>query len=109
MATHHAKPNEVVDLSTWAQDMPDEKSKIVLRTEDMEVARLVMPAGKVFEEHKVTGPITVHCIKGTIEFNATGVTQNLKSGQLLYLLPGEAHTLTALEDTIILLTIVFKH
>lgn len=109
MATHHAKPNEVVDLETWAEDMPEEKTKIVLRTEDMEVARLVMPAGKIFKEHKVTGPITVHCIKGAVEFEASGVIQDLKSGQLVYLLPGEPHSLTATVDSIILLTIVFKH
>lgn len=108
MATHHAQPNEVVDLDTWADDIPEEKTKVVMRTADMEVARLFMPAGKVFKEHSVAGPITVHCTKGAIKFTATGVTQDLNEGQLLYLLPGEPHALEAIADSIILLTIVFK-
>ena len=46
MATHHAKPNEIVDLATWADDMPVEKSKVIIRTSELELARLVMSAGQ---------------------------------------------------------------
>jgi Trm5-related predicted tRNA methylase len=31
MATHHAQPNEVVDLKTWDMDMETEKSKAIFR------------------------------------------------------------------------------
>lgn len=109
MATHHAKANEIVDLKTWSQDIPVEKSKAVLKTNELEVARLVLPAGKALKEHQVTGPITVHCIGGSIEFTAMGVTQQLNPDQLLYLAPDEPHALTAITDSIILLTIIFKH
>lgn len=107
MATHHAKPNEIFDLATWADDMPVEKSKVIIRTSELELARLVMSAGQEFREHKVAGPITVHCVKGEIDFSAMGSTQTLAAGQLLYLEPGQPHALTAKVDSVILLTIVF--
>lgn len=108
MATHHAAPNEIVDLETWAMDINSEKSKVIFRTKEMEVARLVIPAGKEFKEHKVSGPIVVECIKGSVIFSTTDRSQELKSGQLLYLLPDESHSLEAKEDSIILLTIIFN-
>lgn len=108
MATHHAAPNEVVDLATWATELEPEKTKVIFRTEELEVARLVMPKGKEFKEHQVTGPITVQCITGEIISTAMGHSQRLKPGQLLYLLPNEPHALTAQADSVILLTIIFK-
>ena len=108
MATHHASPAEIVDLDTWANDIPNEQTKAIVKTEEMELARLVIPAGKEIPTHKVSGPIVVHCINGKIEFTAMGTTQMLISGQLLHLLPDEPHSLKAVEDSVVLLTIVFK-
>jgi quercetin dioxygenase-like cupin family protein len=108
MATHHASPSEVVDLDTWAQDLPQEHAKIIAKTHEMELARLVFPAGSEFPDHRVSGPIVVHCLKGEIEFTAMGETKTLKPGQLLYLMPNEPHTLRAITNAVVLLTIIFK-
>ena len=107
MATHHASPSEVVDLDTWAQDLPEEHAKAIVKTRDMELARLVFRAGEEFKSHKVSGPIVVHCISGSIEFTAMGASNTLSAGQLLYLLPNEMHSLRALTDAVVLLPIVF--
>lgn len=107
MTTHHAEPNEIIDLETWAMDMPSEKSKVIIKTKEMELARLVIPAGKEFKEHRVSGPITVQCVKGHIIFTAAGRSQSLRPGQLIYLLPDESHALVAKTDSIVLLTIIF--
>lgn len=107
MATHHASPSEVVDLKTWAQDLPKEHTKAIVKTPDMELARLVFAAGEEFKTHQVSGPIVVHCVSGEIEFTAMGTTCASQSGQLLYLLPNEPHSLRALSDAVVLLTIVF--
>lgn len=108
MATHHASPAEVVDLETWAEDMPNEKTKVIVKTDEMELARLVIPAGKEIPIHKVTGPIVVHCINGKVEFTAMDKTQTLLPNQLLYLNPDELHLVKAVEDSVVLLTIIFK-
>jgi quercetin dioxygenase-like cupin family protein len=108
MATHHASPSEIVDLETWAQDLPNEHSKAIVKTPDMELARLVFRAGGEFSDHKVSGPIVVHCIKGEIEFVAMGAARILKTDQLLYLMPDEPHSIRAISDSVVLLTIIFK-
>jgi quercetin dioxygenase-like cupin family protein len=50
----------------------------------------------------------IHCITGEVECPAMGATQALTSGQLLYLMPGEPHSVRAVVDSVVLLTIVFK-
>lgn len=109
MATHHAAPGEIVDLASWADDLPNEKTKVIIKTDEMELARLVIPKGKEFPNHKVSGPLVVQCIQGKIEFIAMGATQELHSGQLLYLMPGEPHSLKGVEDAVILLTILITN
>lgn len=105
MATHHAVPGEIVDLGSWANDLPNEKTKVIIKTHEMELARLVIPKGKEFPSHQVPGPIVVHCVQGKIELTAMGRMQELHCGQLLYLMPGEPHSLKAVEDAVILLTV----
>ncbi len=107
MATHHASPGEIVDLYTWAHDVPHEHSKAIVKTDDMEIARLVIQAGKEFPNHKVSGSIVVHCVKGQIEITLPDATQALKSNQLMYLMPNEPHTVKAVVDSVVLLTILF--
>src|SRR5450759_1986070 len=107
MATNHAAPGEIVALATWAQDVQNEKTKVVAKTDEMELVRLVLPAGKEFAGHKVSGPCVIHCITGEVECTAMGATQVLTSGQLLYLMPDEPHSVRAVVDSVVLLTIIF--
>lgn len=107
MATHHASPGELVDLATWARDLPIERSKAIVKTTAMELARLVIPSGEEFPNHKVAGPTVIHCTTGRIELAAMGKTQVLTADQLLYLPPGEPHSIRAVVDSVVLLTILF--
>lgn len=108
MATQHAGPGEIVDLETWADDQRAVRTKAIAKTDEMELIRVFLPAGKEIPTHKVGGPITVHCIQGKAEFTAMGVCQQITSGQLIILMPEEPHSVKAIEDTTILLTIIFK-
>jgi quercetin dioxygenase-like cupin family protein len=108
MATHHAVPGEIVDLASWANDLPNEKTKVIIKTDEMELARLVVPKNKEFPNHHVPGAIVVHCVQGKIELTAMGKTQELQEGQLLYLMPGEPHSLKGIEDAVIVLTVFLK-
>lgn len=108
MATRHVKPGEIVNLKTWADDQPDARTKAIVKSEEMELIRLSLPAGKEIANHKVSGPITVHCIKGRVEFTAMGATQEISQGELLHLMPGEPHSVIAVENSVVLLTIIFK-
>ena len=108
MATHHAEPGKVVDLETWASDLPDEKTKVIIKTNELELVRLVIPAGKVIPRHKVSGPVVIHCLYGEIFVNVKGKSTDITTGQLIYLNPGEPHSLRSVSESIVLLSIIFK-
>lgn len=107
MATHHATAGEVVDIATWANDLPEEKTKTIVKTDAMELARVVIPAGEEYPNHTVPGPIVVHCVQGKIQVSAMGATQELHAGQLLYLMANEPHVFKGVQDAVVLLTILF--
>ncbi len=108
MALAHPNSNEVIDLSPLGPRLPDHKTYTLFKSEQLEVLRLVLPTGKVIAEHKAPGEITVHCLEGRIAFTATGITQELAAGQMLYLTAGEPHALESLEDATVLVTLAVK-
>ena len=110
MAIPHAQPGEVVDARPLGPALASAQTKALVRAEQVEVIRLVVPAGKEIEEHKAKGEIVVQCLEGKVAFTAFGKTQTLETGKLLYLPTGEPHTVKGVEDASLLLTILLpKH
>jgi quercetin dioxygenase-like cupin family protein len=71
----------------------------------VEIARLVVPAGKEIPLHKAKGEIVVHCLEGRVAYNVFGKTLTLEPGKLLYMPMGEPHSVKGIEDASLLLTI----
>ncbi|HZZ82158.1 MAG TPA: cupin domain-containing protein [Gemmataceae bacterium] len=110
MAIPHAQPAQIVDVRPLGSELPRAQTHTLLRTEQIEVIRLIVPTGKEIHEHRAKGEITVHCLEGRVEFAALGKTQQLQAGELLYLPTGEAHAVKGLENASLLLTILLpKH
>jgi quercetin dioxygenase-like cupin family protein len=110
MAIPHAKPGEIVDVRPLGSALASAQTQTLVRAGQMEIIRLVVPAGKEIEEHKAKGEIVVQCLEGRVAFTALGKTQNLEAGKLLYLPTGEPHTVKGVEDASLLLTILLpKH
>src|SRR6266852_1996916 len=110
MAIPHAKPGEVMDVRPLGSALASAQTKTLVRAEQVEVIRLVVPAGKEIEEHKAKGEIVVQCLEGRVAFTAFGKTQNLEAGKLLYLPTGKLHTVKGIENASLLLTILLpKH
>ena len=110
MAIPHAKPGEVVDVRPLGSALASAQTKTLFRGDQVEVIRLVVPAGKEIEEHKAKGEIVVQCLEGRVHFNSFGKTQNLEAGTLLYLPTGEPHSVKGIEDASLLLMILLpKH
>jgi quercetin dioxygenase-like cupin family protein len=110
MAIPHAKPCEVVDVRPLGPALASAQTKTIVRTGQVEVIRLMVPAGKEIEEHKAKGEIIVQCLEGRVAFTAFGKTQSLEAGKLLYLPTGEPHTVKGIENASLLLTILLpKH
>ncbi len=105
MAILHARPGEVVDISPFADRLTSEKTTALFKSADLEVMRLVLPAGKSLPPHRVAGEITIQCLEGAMVLRVEGNEQTLHAGQLLYLRGGVVHSVHAIEDTSALVTV----
>ncbi len=82
----------------------DSKPELLIKTESMNVIRLVLPAGKQIAEHKAPKEITVQCVAGEVEFTTPIATVTMTAGKMMFLTPGELHSLKAVDDSIVLVT-----
>ena len=109
MAIPHAKPGQVIDVHPLGGALAGTKTATLFKTANVEVVRMVMPAGKKISEHEAPGEITVHCLEGKIALTAMDKTVELAAGQMLYLPPEVPHSVNSLEDASFLLTILLRH
>ena len=106
MALPHASSGQIVDILSAEGKLPSAQSYALFKSAQLEVMRVVLPAGKAFPPHRVAGEITVQCLEGRIDFSVDGASQELRAGQLLHLAGGVLHGLVGLEDSSALVTIV---
>ncbi len=105
MAISHAASGQVTDLLPAAGPLTESRTVAIFKGRAMEVMRLVLPEGKTMAPHSVKGDITVQCLVGEINFFARGEAHRMHAGQLLWLEGGVEHSLTAVVDAQVLLTI----
>ena len=108
MAIHHAASAETFDVRPLGPRLKDTKTKVLVKTDTLEVIRIVLPAGKQLPPHRVEGEITVHCLEGRFSFDADGTPHELAQGQMLYLAGGATHALRGIEDSSVLVTILLR-
>lgn len=108
MALKHAAPGEVVDLRPLGPRLAAGKTRAIVRTASFEAVRLVVPAGTEIPKHKVPGPITLQCIEGHVRLGLTDGTVELRAGDWVHLEGGAPHSVKGIEDTSMLLTILFE-
>ncbi len=104
MALHHARPGEVVQLT----GLGGETSTALVKTDQFEAIHLVVKAGSTLPPHRVAGQFTLHCLTGCVRLSLPdedGVT--LAAGDWLYLDRAEEHGVEGVEDSTLLLTILF--
>jgi quercetin dioxygenase-like cupin family protein len=82
MAIPHAASGEVVDVRPLGEGLRRAMTTTLVKTDRLEVLRLVLPAGKEIAEHRAPGEITVHCLEGLVEFHAHGGSGGLPPGPL---------------------------
>lgn len=109
MAIPHAKSGEVIDIRPLGDRLQETVTATLVKTDALEVLRLVLPAGETINRHQVTGEITVQCLEGRVIFDAGGVDRDLSAGQMLFLEGGTPHALRAVEDSSVLVTILLRH
>jgi len=109
MAIAHAVSGEVVDLLAPGQPSTPDRTIAIFKAPDLEVMRLVLPAGKQVPDHSVPGSLTVQCLHGKVELQTPGQTSTLAAGQFAYLRGGVTYGILALQDSDVLVTMVIAN
>jgi quercetin dioxygenase-like cupin family protein len=108
MALKHAEPGEVVHLLPKGNRLSTSKTSAIVKSDRFEAVRLVIPGGASIPSHDVDGFITLLCLEGHAVLQ-TDEEIGLRPGDWVYLGRGVTHSLRGIEDSALLLTILFDH
>lgn len=109
MTQSYAKAGEVVSLGPLGADLESTKTGMLVKTDALEIVRLIMKAGKSLPNHTAHGILIVQCLEGRVRFKCFDETHELTAGKLLHLPDAEPHAVECLESAALLLTIVRSH
>lgn len=108
MALAHASPGQALDVRPLGALLADAKTSALFKSEDLEILRLVLLAGKSFPQHKVPGEVTIHCLEGSLDIQLEAHSVRLEAGTLLFLTRNTVHAVHAVSDASALVTICLK-
>jgi len=108
MAILHTQAGEVVDVRPLGDSLPETKTSALIKSQNFEVIRLVMLAGKEIAEHQAKGEMILQCLEGSVIFSMVNSQVELNAGQMIYLKPGERHAVKAIADSSLLLTLLLR-
>ncbi len=106
MAIHHALSGELIDIRPLGNLIKGTQSATLYKTQHLEVFRMVLLAGKEMSEHKVVGEFTVQCLEGSVEFSIGTTRDIMRAGDLKCLAGSVPHSLVAIEDSSVLVTLL---
>jgi quercetin dioxygenase-like cupin family protein len=87
----------------WADN--DRHGSSLVKGDGINVALMLLKPGAKLQEHHTRAPITLQVIDGRINFVANGKTQVVTSGMLVALDRAIEHSVEALEESAIVLTV----
>ena len=105
MAQVHVESGQVTSVAALGPQLRQHRTAALLKARQLEVVRLVLPAGKALPEHAAPGEITLQCLEGAIELGTPSGTQRMQAADFIHLDAGVPHALRALDDASLLLTI----
>ena len=108
MSIQHFAPGQVIDVGPYGADFAAAASETLIRESHIEVFRFVLTKGKITPEHTAAGAITIHCIEGEVELGLGDEVRVLKAHNLVYLKANEPHTVKALANSTLLITILLQ-
>jgi len=98
-----------MQVASLTQDVVFHESRptiqVLLDTNAGKEIRIAFRKGQIMKEHQTPFPIVVQVFEGTIDFGVNGAIQNLKRGDMIALEGGVPHDLTAMEDSIVRLSL----
>jgi quercetin dioxygenase-like cupin family protein len=108
MALPHARPLDVISVRPLGAALTDAVSTSLIKTERIQLLRLVLPAHRDLPEHRVDDECTLHCLEGEVEILTGSATQRLRAGELMVLPALEKHALRARSHAALLVTLLLR-
>ena len=105
MALRHARSGDVVDVRAYGAQIGETQSFALFKAHQLEVMRLVLPAGHRMPTHQVPGEVTLQCLEGQVRVDVDGQPRDLPAGHLMHLAGGVPHALQAEQTASVLVTI----
>lgn len=106
MALQHLPSGAKTSLHPLGAELANARTAALLKSQQLEVVRVVLQQGKSMREHKAPGEITVQCLEGRLVFSTPHAQHEMQAGDFLHLEAGVPHALEALTDTSALVTMV---
>jgi len=96
------KPGTVVDVRC----LGTERESLLVKTLNVKIVHLVIPAGQTIPTHQAQGEVILHCLEGRVSLVALGTRQELKAGQLSYFFIDEPFSILGIEQASLIMTII---
>lgn len=108
MSVRHARSGDLLAVDPVDADCGLTGAMALVRDPQMEVMRWVLPANREVPEHLAYGPATVACVRGDVLLCLRDREHRMRAGAVVYLAAGERHSLRALADSVLLVTMVLR-
>lgn len=79
--------------------------QVLMETDNGKEIRIAFKKGQIMKEHKTPFAIVVEIFDGSIDFGVNGEVHSLSKGDLISLEGGVPHDLTAMQDSIVRLSL----
>lgn len=99
MALTHAQPLDIIDLRPLGAQLTPTRSHSLLRTDRLQLMRIVLLAGQGLPTHRQVGEVCLYCVEGLVALGTSAGEKFLQPGCAIVLPPSEPHSLKALQDS----------
>lgn len=93
------------EIRNWNTSSNELKITALYEDENSKEIQIILPKGKMMNDHSAPGSIIVQVLKGEIDFGINGANINLKELMSIKVAANITHNLVAKEDSIIRLSL----
>jgi quercetin dioxygenase-like cupin family protein len=106
LVQHLTQDQRMIDRELLAKH--GRTARTLVKEGPLRLTLLAIAAGGNLPAHRTDGPVTIHVLEGTVEFEAAGRAYSLVPGDVLVLAAGVDHSARSAEGTLFLLTVVHQ-
>lgn len=88
-----------------AYDREGHTARTLVREPDLRIVLMAMDAGSVVKEHRADETTSIHTVSGHVRLRFVDRVTDMPNGRLLMIERGLSHSVEALEESVLLLTL----